>query len=62
MNNIGQNESRRARKLITAAMLIDALANHSCAAPKKIVDLLTEYLFTEEEAEEIKAIVSGPFV
>ena len=59
---MSETESRRARKLRTAAMLIDALANHSCAAPKKIVDLLTQYLFTEEEAEEIKAMVSGPFV
>jgi hypothetical protein len=42
------------REYRTVSYLVSALANICAAPPNKIIDLLTGYLWDEEEAGEIK--------
>ena len=41
----------------TIALLIKTLANECAANEEKIIDLLTKYLFEEEEAKKLKELV-----
>ena len=49
--DIGSGEQRACE---TAAHLVAALAGQCAGAPEKIIDLLTGYLWDEEEAVRLK--------
>ncbi len=46
--------SAQERSYETAAHLVAALAGHCAGAPEKVIDLLTGYLWDEEEAVRLK--------
>jgi hypothetical protein len=47
-------ELKQEREYRTASYLVSTLANMCAASPNKIIDLLTGYLWDEEEAGDIK--------
>lgn len=50
----GVTASAQERSYETAAHLVAALAGHCAGAPEKVIDLLTGYLWDEEEAARLK--------
>jgi hypothetical protein len=49
-----QRKKDQEREYRTVSYLVSTLANICAAPPNKIIDLLTGYLWDEEEANEIK--------
>ncbi len=58
---MGKNttERQQLREYRTVKHLVDALSNICCASPEMTIDRLTGYLWTEEEAAEIKKANQG---